>query len=123
MKTICKFFLGLAIFLLLIQPLNAEELNPSSNYSEAQVISFSQVSTNLTFNEMASTARPSVEVSTSQLTPSVQPSNITGTASTGKAPVTFTTDPVTKREYVTDQVIVRFKSQKNDGPSISNDKI
>ena len=51
------------------------------------------------------------------------PSNITGTTSTQEAPVTFTADPVTKHEYVADQVIVRFKSQNTGGPSISNDKI
>jgi len=41
----------------------------------------------------------------------------------GNSPGIFTKDIVTGQEYVADQVIVRFKSQKTDAPSISNAKI
>ena len=94
---------------------------------------------NLTFDDIVRTARQAVAVSASQSTPSSQssanttlqnplsvmdyPSNVTETASTRIAPYTIITDPVTNHEYVNGQVIVRFKSQNNGGPSISNDKI
>jgi len=108
------------IFFILIQPLSPEDLNQSPNYSGTQTISCSQVSMNLTFNESALTARQTFE-GTSQSTPSSHScantspqnlffgtsdlSNITGTASTGKAPVTFTTNPISKREYSANQIL------------------
>ena len=131
--------MGLALIFVLIQPLSAQELNESSNYSGMQTLSSSQVSTNLTFSEPAQPALQTIAVNTRQSLPSSQSrtttspqntismtgasSNNATTASAGKSSVTFTTDPFIRREYVVDQVIVRFKSQNNGAPSISNDKI
>ena len=98
MKTTGKIFLGLALFFLLIQTMSAEELNQSLNYSGVPSITTSPVQTSVSFTD-------------------------TGSISSGTSSVTFTTDPVTKRKYVTNHVIVRFKPQNNNGPSISNDKI
>ena len=45
-------------------------------------------------------------------------SSVTHTGSISNAiPVTFTTDPVTRRSYVSNHIIVRFKS-RNDGRSL-----
>jgi len=130
MKTIGSFFFGLAIFFALIQPISAQELNQSSNYSGFQTISSSHVSTNLTFNDTWLT----VAMNTSQSSPSSQSSasissqntvsekgassNSTETTSPGKSPVTYTTDPITKREYVNDQVIVRYNTKKFQSPGV-----
>ena len=51
-------------------------------------------------------------------------SPVTHTGSISNAiPVTFTTDPVTKRSYVSNHIIVRFKSRNDGGLSVSADKI
>ena len=52
----------------------------------------------------------------------VSPATHTGSISNA-IPVTFTTDPVTKRSYVSNHIIVRFKSRNDGGLSVSADKI
>jgi thermitase len=113
---------------------NTTAMNQSSNYSGVQTISPSQVSTNLTFNETGQKARQTDAIRTNQSLPSSQSSantapkyqfsitgdlsNSTGTALSGETPVTFIIDPVTKQEYVTDQVIVRYNTKKFQNPEM-----
>jgi len=118
---------------------NTTAMNQSPDFSGVQIISPSQVSTNLTFNETGQKARQTDAISTNQSLPSSQssantapknqfsvrsgPSNSTGTALSGEAPVMFIIDPVTKQEYVTDQVIVRYNTKKFQNPEIIKARI
>jgi thermitase len=122
---------------------NTTVMNQSPNYSGVQTISPSQISMNLTFNETGQKARQPDAISTNQSLPSFQSSannapktapknqfsvsgdlsNSDGTTLSGEAPVTFIIDPVTKREYITDQVIVRYNTKKFQNPEIMKARI
>ncbi|WP_424038474.1 S8 family serine peptidase [Methanoregula sp.] len=69
-------------------------------------------------------AHPAITNISSQNTDSGRVSQVTHTESISNAkPVTFTNDPVTKRSYVSNHIIVRFKSRNDSGLSVSADKI
>ena len=69
-------------------------------------------------------AHPAITNITSQNTDPGGVSPVTHTGSISNAiPVTFTTDPVTRRSYVSNHIIVRFKSRNDGGLSVSADKI
>jgi len=139
METSSKLFWSLAIIILIIQPLSAQDLKLSSNYSGNQTNFSSQIPINFTFNETPSTFVHTVKLSTSQSMLSSHPaanissqnsvsvasasSNSAGKPSYDKERVNFITDPNTGRKYVADQVIVQFKTQNTGDPSSSNDKI
>ena len=128
MKTMSKIFLCLTIILVIILPISAKDLNLSSDHSNASSLSPSQISTNFT-NDVISKSIPLVSNQASSVVLSqdisgyINSSIIMGSISVERSYVAFTKDPITNREYASDQIIVRFKSQNTTGISISSDKI